>query len=110
MGDSFDIYRFAKKILTVFVLLIFIILSLYNSYIYISNLFILNQNQTVDPLENLSNAPRKIETIDSFTSMQSQAEVTEVQKNNILGSIKANKKISEAKKMQIMRELGGNIK
>ena len=110
MGDSFDMYRFVKKILIVFILLTVIVLSLYNSYVYVSNLFVLNQIQTVDPLENLSNAPRQIETIDSFISLQSQVEVPEVQKNNILGIIKANKKISEAEKIKIMRELGGNIK
>lgn len=112
MRHNFDAYKFAKKTSLYVVLVFAIIFSFYYSYGAISDFLLPSQleNQDIDPLDNLGNPPKPIESIDSPALQQSQSSISDVQKDKMLSIIKANQKISEAKKMQIMKELGGNIK
>lgn len=112
MRHSFDAYKFARKTSLYVVLVFVIVFTFYYSYGFVIDFFLPSQTVSygIDPLDDLGNSPKPIESIDAPSFQESQSSISDVQKDKMLSIIKANQKISDSKKAQIMRELGGNIK
>lgn len=108
MIRNLNAYTFAKNITKYILLLLVIGFSFYYAFDRGTLFFLPDQqlSEAKDPLDDSGKPINRTVAVDSLPALQSQqSDITDTQKYKVMNTVKANPKITDEKKQEIMREL-----